>query len=290
VRPGSGNHSVSLAPIGFAGLVALALLGLAGCATRPKPPQTDYGEIRAKVKTVALAPVRSATVVVKVDQADAAFTERATLQLRAAGLTVLDPSVWDGLWRRYAEDVGGVYDVSTGEADEQKHATVRDAVVRELVEVHHVDAILYLAVRVAEHFGVSQLPQVCGEYVPPYWPGGWASRSGKPATIVRSTCLVGVLVDPNDEELFARQSGLEGIETYDAQTRAIRPEAEVFQDAEMLDRAVVSVLEAFPPLAVPPAAAAAKGADSGAGTTSADGAAPAEARAPSGDAAPTASD
>lgn len=233
---------------GFVGAVAAAAVGVVvgGCATREPPTGVDHSDVRARMKTVAFAPFRSLTAIVRREQVQVAFEGRATERLIRAGVKVVAPAVWDELWRRYADDVGGVYDASTGEADEEKYAAVRNAVYRELVETHDVDGILYLEVRVVEHYGVRQSPQVCGQVIVPYWPGGWGTNPGRNATsLVRSTCLVGVLVDPTQKQYFARQAGLEGIETYDFQTRAIRPPDLVFMDEGVLDFATDIVLEPF---------------------------------------------
>ncbi|MEZ4330983.1 MAG: hypothetical protein R3F35_04490 [Myxococcota bacterium] len=180
-----------------------------------------------------------------------------TKRLVDAGFDVVGSEVWDATWRRYVEDVGPIFDASTGKPDEERHALVRDAVHRELAEARNVDAILLLEIRVHETFGSRRAPEACGQRIQPWWPGGWQPQ-GDGALLVRISCLVGFLVVPGGEQLFARQSGLEGVETWDAQTRAVRPEAEMLQDAAVLDRAVDVVLA---PLLLAPAPDAAPPAD-----------------------------
>jgi hypothetical protein len=225
--------------------VAIALLiglGAAGCGTK-RADEEDAGEaIRAKVRTVAIVPPFSATIVVEREQVEEAFLGRTIDRLAASGLKVVGPEIWDEIWRRYAGDVGGVYDASTGKSDQEKYRTVADATYRELVEAHSVDAILYLSIRPVDTYGVPVHPKVCGGTAPPYWPDGWF-KWGHGASLVRTACLVGVLEDAAGKQLFARHAPIEGIETYDQQTRAVRPRDAVFQNPLVLEQAVEVVLK-----------------------------------------------
>ncbi len=222
-------------------------LALAGCATPTPPGESVVEGVPANVETVALAAFHSSVADIEPERVEEAFEGRLTERLTGWGIEVIPSSVWRRIWRRYAEDVGGIYDRSSGEADEQKFAVVREAVYRDLVENHSADAILYVDVKLVEDYGVRALPQVCGETVTPYWPGGWAdhSQAPNPATMVRSSCLVGILVDPGGKSLFGRQAGIEGMETYDVQTRAVRPPERVFLNGERLDEATAVVLAPF---------------------------------------------
>jgi hypothetical protein len=250
------NSGKSPRPLGWM-LVLLSLvlaLGPSGCATKPPPAEPEVPRIGKEVKTIALAPLDSWIGTVKPEQVEAAFERRAVDHLERAGRTVVEPAVWKAIWRRYADDVGGLFDASTGKADEKKLATVREAVIRELVETRAIDGVLRLEVRPSEIYAVGGIPTVCGRATSPYWPSGWANRGGgrPPATIVRFSCLVGILVDPGGKELFARQAGIEGIETYDAQTRAVRPSEFMLRDDPVLDQAISVVLVPLdPPLDQP---------------------------------------
>ncbi len=204
---------------------------------------------------MALAPLQSWIAGVKSEQVEGAFEQRAIDHLERAGRTVVEPAVWKAIWQRYADDVGGVYDVSTGVADEEKLATVQDAVIRELVETRGIDGILRLGVRPFDIYGLGRIPTVCGRVISPWWPDGWANRRAgqDPATLVRFSCLVGVLVDPGGKELFGRQAGIEGVETYDVQTRAVRPPELMLRDEPTLDQTTATVLLPFDPPSEPAA-------------------------------------
>lgn len=206
--------------------------------------------IPADVKTVAIASLGSRVPRLSSDQVAAVFEGRAVERLEKAGVAVVGTGVWEEVWRRYADDIGGVYDATTGEADEEKYTTVKEAVTRELVEEHGVDAILFLLVAAVENEGVMRDVRACGGTVEVYWPGNWRARQPREqaATLVRSVCLVGSLQDSNGKELFGRQAPIAAIETRAEQTRAMRPSAEFFQDGYMIDNAIEFVLHPFEPL------------------------------------------
>lgn len=227
----------------------LAAFGVTGCASDPPRPSEDTEAIErlSRVRVVAIQPLTTATAVVDRDRVSAVFGARVEARLEAAGRRVVGPEVWEEIWARYAGDVGDIFDPSTGKADEQRYMTVRDAVVRELADAHGIDGWLRVFVGVNESFGVSDQAKACGGSAPPYWPGGWKKTANHGAVIVRIACLVVVVNDVDGKELFSALAPIEGIETYDRQTRAIRTPDELFQDPALLDGAIEAVLAPFKP-------------------------------------------
>lgn len=231
--------------------VGCAVLVLAnGCATPPQRGSTLESRLIAEVDTVALAPVGAAPDALSDAEARRLFEKRATERLEQVGFRVVPGKVYDRMWARYADEVGGVYDESTGEADDARLEIVRDAVYRELSEVHGVDAVLALRVVVvdspginAHPTGVGYSPIVCGRKVPIYWPGGWDSQWGEFATLLRSACLSAQLFGTGGYSIFSRRHLLESLETYDRQSRAVRPRKQRFMRERVLDIAVASVLK-----------------------------------------------
>ncbi|MCR9092594.1 MAG: hypothetical protein NXI30_00115 [bacterium] len=65
-------------------------------------------------------------------------------RLEQMGYEVVEDASFDALWRRFAEEVGGVYDTTTGVADEKKFELVREYTLRELASEHDVDAYVHL--------------------------------------------------------------------------------------------------------------------------------------------------
>lgn len=229
------------------------LVAIAGCVTPPAPPDGSKEEaakrakIRETIEVVALSPIRVGTPSLDPERVVEAFEERIATHLEDAGLKVIRPAVWDALWRRYAADVGPVFDASTGEVDDENYEVVRDAVYRALVEEHDADGMLWLAVRVEDSRGFRGHPAVCGQQSAPYWPAGAAQLDSQraPPILARTACLIAVLDDPSGNDLFSRWAPFAGVETYDDQTRATRPRDEPLSETVEIERAIETVLSPF---------------------------------------------
>lgn len=226
-------------------VAAACLFGLSGCRSNDRPTAVPVAAVPSDVDRVALAAMTSEAAQIRSAQAEAAFFGRVDERLGRSGVEVVEPSLWPTLWRRYAEDVGGIFDPSTGKGDEEKFAVVRAAVHRELAEAHGIDGILYLRIGVVEHSGVRGDVNACGGAASPYWPANRARNPQEAASLVRTACLVGRLVRPGGETLFTLEAPIEAIETYAEQTRAVRPESDCLRDEAALDRALATVLEPF---------------------------------------------
>lgn len=227
------------------GLVATML---SGCV-RPayNPFKTSAAEVRSRVRTIAIAPIVASANFVDTAAARARLEPIVSEQLRAGGFAVVSSEEMEALWRRAAGDLGGIYDPITGEANKERFQAVRSAVYRELASQHKVDAVLYV--------GVSPVPLAlpgpkvtyCGTTTaePLYWPTGAAPlRDG--ATLAVVLCLSAALFDIEGRELYGIRHGLETVETYAVQTRAVRPLAERLQnDARLIE----AVKETVGPLA-----------------------------------------
>ena len=220
-----------------------------GCASLPERPSSLELRLTGAVDTVAIASVGAAADALSDAEAQAKFGGRAIERLEAAGIRVVRAEPFDRLWQRYADDVEGVYDVSTGAVDPVRFEIVRDAVYRELVEAEDVDAVLVLRVVIVDTPGVDRrpgktglAPRVCGRKVEIYWPGGFSGQYGEPPSLVRSACLSAELFGSGGNTIFSRLSLLESIETYDRQSRAVRPGSERLTNGRVLDAAVASVL------------------------------------------------
>ena len=226
-----------------------AAVGSMGCASLPERPSSLELRLTGSVDTVAISPVGASADALSDAEAQVKFEGRAIERLEAAGIRVVRADTFDRFWQRYADDVGGVYDVSTGAVDPVRFEIVRDAVYRELVEVEDVDAVLVLRVVVVDTPGVDprpgrvgRSPEVCGQRVAMYWPGGFSGQSGEFPSLVRSACLSAELFGSGGNVIFSRLWPLESIETYDRQSRAVRPRGERLANDRVLDAAVASVL------------------------------------------------
>lgn len=238
----SRNVPASAIPRGVsAGAIVLVLLQ--ACASRPPydPFKTSAAEVRQRVRTIAIAPLSASPNEVDVDVARAEIEANAAARLRAGGYEVVPSAETERVWRRAASEVGGVFDPVSGEVDEPRREAVQAAIFRDLAAEHQVDAILYLRVAPLVVYLPGSSVVYCGLAAadPLYWP-----IRGTPSnpTLAVVLCLNAVLVDGEGRELYGIRHGLEAVETYAQQTRAVRPVPERLRNPVRLNAAVEATL------------------------------------------------
>jgi hypothetical protein len=220
-------------------LATVALLA-AGCAKPYDPFRVPRDELRGRVRTIALAPLRVDPDVVEDPSAHAWIEGLATARLVAGGFAIVEPREVERLWREAAADVGTVFDPVSGQLDKTRFELVEDAVYRELATRHRVDAVLYLHVYNVDLYLTGATVRFCGREDAAYWPGGLGLLD-RP-TLVRAACLGVSLYDMDERLLYTIKSGIEPLETYVRQTRAVRPVTERLQNGVRLQRAVDDAL------------------------------------------------
>jgi hypothetical protein len=188
----------------------LIILVVAGCAVVPPPPdpyRVPRGELKEKVKKVALVPVYFSWEVNDPGGAKARIEALVTGKLEHAGFSVLPSTIYDGLWRPMVVDMGGIYDRMTGRRDAAKAKLVREHTLRELRRRDGCDAVLYLSVvDVIAAMGDGRAT----------WDGVFEifeSRGfhGK----VRALSLAVTLTDTDGVELYSQRGGLQTVERLD---------------------------------------------------------------------------
>lgn len=205
---------------------------MSACVRPPpyNPFKTASREVRDRVQTIALAPLTAASTLADRKSAWAQLEPMVTERLKAGGFAVVPSEEMEKLWRRAANDVGGVFDPVTGEVDKTRFETVEAAVYRDLGTDRDVDAVLYLTIAAVVLYLPGPTVNYCGITTnePLYWPSS-AAPLVEAATVAVALCLNALLLDLEGRELYAIRHGLETIETYAEQTRAIRPIAERLQ-------------------------------------------------------------
>jgi hypothetical protein len=149
--------------------------------------------------------------------------------------------VMESLWQAAAEDVGEIYDPITGKVDRERFDAVERAVYRDLESKHEVDAILYTYVVTVDLHLTRRKVGFCGTTDVIYWPETALGSPGS-TTKVRVACFSALLFDMEERELYGIRSGLETLETFARQTRAIRPREDRLQDPERIRKAVEAVV------------------------------------------------
>lgn len=221
-------------------MLAIALLAGA-CATPYDPFRIPAAELRARVRVIAIAPVRVSPGVADPALARARIEPLVAERLAAGGFRVVSADEVDRLWRSAVADVGNVFDPVSGELDEERYEAVESTVYHELSVRHRVDAVLWTRVHTVDVFLAAENVTFCGTTDARYWPG---SKLGlfERATLVRASCLATALVDMEDRELYRIRSGLETIETFARQTRAERPLGDRLSDPGRLKQAIEDTL------------------------------------------------
>jgi hypothetical protein len=214
---------------------ALALLAT-GCPRPYDPFRIPRAELRGRIHTIALAPLRVDPDVAEPAPVRAQIEGLATSRLSTGGFKIVEASEMERLWREAAADVGNVFDPLSGVPDKTRFDLVEEAVYRDLASRHRVDAVLYLSVYPVELYLTGTKVRFCGRQDSVYWPGGLGMMDDP--TLVRAACLGATLYDMEEHVLYTIQSGIEAYETYVRQTRAARPRSERLQDGIRLQRAV----------------------------------------------------
>jgi hypothetical protein len=221
----------------FGGLAAAIL----ACAKPYDPFRIPAAELRERVRTIALVPLR-----VSLDVADPALAREkieplVAARLAAGGFRVVGAQETERLWREAAAEVGDVFDPLSGEVDQELFDAVEDSVYHELRAEHGVDAVLWMRISAVELYLTGAKTTFCGTTDAVYWPGETLGTF-EGTTLVLAACLNTTLYDMEERELYSIRSGLETIETFARQTRAERPMGERLQDPARLKQAVDETL------------------------------------------------
>jgi hypothetical protein len=222
-------------------LLLAAALAAAACATPYDPYRVPSAELRARVRTIALAPMLVNPNAAERATARERIEPLVRARLARGGFEVVPAEVWEGLWRTAAADVGDVFDPVSGKVDDERWKAVEAAVYHELAGAHGVDAVLRLRLDTVDVHLARKNVAYCGVQDAVYWPGSTFSVL-ETATYVLGSCLYAVLLDLDERELYGIRSGVELVETYARQTRAVRPQAERLADASRLREAVEATI------------------------------------------------
>jgi hypothetical protein len=220
----------------------LALLATAGCVTPQHydPFKVAEADVRSRVDTIALAPLRVSSELAEPAAARAAIEPLVIAKLERAGFRVVPSTEFDALWRAAASAVGDVYDPKTGEVNKERWEAVEDTVYHDLAKQHAADALLYLRISEEEYPLPTPRLWFCGTQGELYWPSG-LPLPARP-TLAYAACLNTTLYDLEERTLYSIRSGLQTTQTYALQTSAGRPKAELLGDRTALQRAVDATL------------------------------------------------
>lgn len=123
-------------------LALLLALALPARGEEYDPYEIPREQFRAQVSRVALRPMRLPDNTPDAARVRAELETLITAELEKRGYTVIGSKTFAEIWRRYAADLGGVFDPVTGMPDAEKYALAQQHTVRELERTQNVDAVL----------------------------------------------------------------------------------------------------------------------------------------------------
>lgn len=229
----------------------LVPLLLSGCAPNVfNPFQVPVGDFRGSISRIAISPIRASQHMISQEEAKIVFEDVAATRLRDAGFELIPSETWEALWLEAASDIGGIYDTSTGEADEERFEIVHEAVLRALEKEHGADGVLYLDVRSEEAYNSTFDVGFCGARREAFFPSGNIERRRTSTgakrylkvVYAKGSCLNASLFDMEGIYLYGIRSPIEVFATYANQTRAIRNKEESLAHSGLLKRAVEDVI------------------------------------------------
>jgi len=230
-------------------LCLLIVISSAACTTTTPydPFRIPDSELRERVQTIALAPLRVSPWLAEPAFARAQIETLAAARLVAGDFKVVPSAEMERLWRSIAADVGNLFDPESGEVDDEHWEAVEAAVYRDLQSEHGVDAILYLRIGSVDLHIPPPNPLYCGIQDSIYWPNrnlGFSeyTKAKRSPTLARALCLNVSLYDMEERMIYGMRSGLELIETFASQTKAKRPLEERLRDPERLERAIEAAI------------------------------------------------
>lgn len=224
---------------------------ITGCVTPPYDPFViSRSEIYERVGTLAMMPLQCPDFDRK-EEVSARYEALITERLETAGFKVIPSSEFSSIRDPMIEQMGGMYDSITGEADEEKLEAVRLHVRNELIAKFDIDAYIAPIIRIvkanwsgnsARWGGVTDT--VSGKT------GFWASwkNSNRSGTIPAMSLFVGLRDKTNSEGYYLGIGGIQLIAHY-GETFAGGfvdiPKSEWFVDEEKDVTAVAIALSAL---------------------------------------------
>lgn len=132
--------------------VFIACLSLASCATGPEhhPLKHSSQEIAQKIKIIALLEIQIPSDIGRQEEVRADFESEITQELQEGGFKVIPSREWRSVYDRMVADIGGIFDPTTGKADEKKSELLRNLVFREMIAKHAVDAFCRPSLKIAK--------------------------------------------------------------------------------------------------------------------------------------------
>lgn len=227
-------------------LQAIAIVACAcGSTQKPYNPfKVPRDSFYPALKTIAVAPVALPGDLEDPEPVRALFSSAIAAKLKNAGFAVVPATDAGPVIEQKTKDAGGVFDPTTGKADEAKVKALNAAIGHELKARFNADAVLVPSIRVvnaalshdqAHWDGASEGAGKGG-----FWKAMVRTHSGS----IRALSLVVILADPDGQLLYAKGGGIQvlGNVTMGGEIER-RPRSELFVDGDRNENAVHIALD-----------------------------------------------
>lgn len=227
----------------------LRLIAIVACACgstqKPYSPfKVPRESFYPTLKTVALAPLRLPSDLEDPEPVRAFFATAIAARLKNAGIAVVPATYVGPIIDQRVKEAGGIFDPTTGQADEAKVKALNAAIGRELRAQLNADALLTPSVRVV----IASLSQDQA-----HWDGAtegagkggfWKALLRTHSGSIRALSLVVVLAGSEGQLLYAKAGGIQvlGNVTLGGVVER-RPRSELFADRDRNENAVNLALD-----------------------------------------------
>ena len=220
--------------------MALLVILIATCTTpRAEPPYalfvTPESDFFDNTERVALVPLESDDDLEVPDSVVTEFESLLRGELEQAGFHVIPSLVYEELWIRVVQDVGGIFDPYTGRRDDERFQRAVDRLREELKENFEPDVLLRPELWVVDapfHDAVARWDGTSQDISTSRF------RFGQDGFVLALTFGI-VVEDLEGIELYVNGGGIEVLETLES----VVPTEALFADRERIRNAVLTALE-----------------------------------------------
>lgn len=199
-------------------VLAIHSLLVVGCATRQpyNPFKVEPAQFREKVRTIALVPVGVPKGMDNPDEIAKRYEAIITSKLEEAGFKLVSSKEYSAIYDPMVKQVGGLYDPITGEPIEEKFKSAREHAVRELINKHRVDALLYPRIVVEKANWFRNRAMWSGVKEPTTGKEGFWADLNTPSAYgtIPALSLVIQITDSNQTVYYVNSGGIQLLQLY----------------------------------------------------------------------------
>ena len=208
--------------------------------------------LRGKINIIALAPLILPEGLTEHGTAGQTFEDLITTRLKETGFSVVGSKIYNEIWKREAETLGGYFDPISGKKDKEKLKTILIRTREELIAKYRIDAILYPQIRIVEATFANDSAHWHGtsEYLGRTQSSFWSS--GRIRGTVPALSLFVRIEDSKEKEIYIKAGGIQVLTKAGFKGRFVAiPNDEILSDYKRnewaVDKALTTFIIKYPP-------------------------------------------